>query len=202
MIQAGKKANALCHPVILDPAGAGASSYRNEITERLLNEIHFTVIKGNISEIKYIASKTSSTSGVDANINDLVSDDNIKEVINFSKQLSKQTGAIIAISGAIDIVCDENHAYIIKNGHQMMSKITGTGCMLTGVIATYVASNTQDLLKATACAICMMGLSGEIAYQKIMNEHKGTSSFRTYLIDTISMMDDKILEGGMKIEIQ
>lgn len=202
MIVAGKKANELNHPVILDPVGAGASHYRNEVTERLLQEVKFTVIKGNISEIKCIAQKTHTTSGVDANVADLVNEDNLEEVITFAKQLSQQTGAIIAITGAIDIVCNHQQTYLIKNGHPIMSKITGTGCMLSGVIAVYVAANLNQSLEATACAISMMGLSGEIAYDKMKSQLEGTSSFRTYLIDAMSLMNFETLDGGMKIEIQ
>lgn len=202
MIAAGKKANELHHPVILDPVGAGASPYRNEVTERLLKEVQFTVIKGNISEIKCIAQKTNTTSGVDANDADLVNEDNLDEVIVFAKKLSQQTGAVIAITGPIDIVCDEQQTYLIKNGHPMMSKITGTGCMLAGVIAVYIAANPSNSLEATACAITMMGVAGELANTKMNALQSGTSSFRTYLIDAMSMMDIDTLNGGMKVEIQ
>ncbi|MFQ9923310.1 MAG: hydroxyethylthiazole kinase [Beduini sp.] len=202
MIAAGKKANELHHPVILDPVGAGASTYRNEVTERLLKEIQFTVIKGNISEIKCIAQKTNTTAGVDANDADLVNEANIDEVLAFAKKLSQQTGAVIAITGPIDVVCDTEHSYLIKNGHPIMSRITGTGCMLAGVIAVYVAANPKQRLEATAYAVTMMGVAGESAYDKMCQQKVGTSSYRTYLIDAMSMMSHETLNGGMKVEIQ
>jgi hydroxyethylthiazole kinase len=81
-----------------------------------------------------------------------------------------------------------------------MSKITGTGCMLTAVIAAYCAANPDNHLDATAAAVCAMGLAGELAYDKLIKHDVGTSSYRTYLIDALSKLDAKTLEGGIKIE--
>ena len=144
MITAGKKANELGHIVVLDPVGAGATTLRTETTFRLLNEIQFSVIRGNISEIKTVYQGSGTTKGVDADVSDTVTEKNLEEVITFAKQLSQKTGAIIAITGAIDIVADSTKAYVIRNGHAMMSKITGTGCMLTGMVAAYCAANPQN----------------------------------------------------------
>lgn len=89
MIRAGKKANALRHSVILDPVGAGASKLRTETTYTLLDEIEFSVIRGNISEIKTIAYGNGTTKGVDADISDTVTEENLSKSIEFVKELSK-----------------------------------------------------------------------------------------------------------------
>lgn len=130
MIKAGKIANQLNHPIIFDPVGAGASRFRTDTAKKLLKNVRFNVIRGNISEIKALATNMSTTQGVDANINDIVTKDNINEVIKFAKNFSQKTGAIIAITGAIDIIASKDKAYAIYNGCETMSKITGTGCML------------------------------------------------------------------------
>ena len=91
-------------------------------------------------------------------------------------------------------------AYVIRNGHPMMSKVSGTGCMLTAVIAAYCAANPGNHLDAAAAAVCVMGLAGEMAYKKMVENDAGPSSYRTYLIDAISKIDAEALEGGMKIE--
>ncbi len=200
MLKAGKRANALSHPVVLDPVGAGASSLRTNTTFELLKEVKFSVIRGNISEIKTVAQGSGTTKGVDADVKDAVTENNIAEAVTFAKSLSAKTGAVIAITGAIDIVADTKKAYVIKNGHPMMSKITGTGCMLTALIAAYISANPDKVLDATAAAVCAMGLCGELAYQKTIPTEGGTGSFRTYLIDFMSKMDAKVLNGGMKIE--
>lgn len=201
MIAAGKKANASGHPVILDPVGAGASKLRTETTFRLLKEVKFTVIRGNISEIKTVYSGSGSTKGVDADVADVVTEDNLEETVAFAKELSKTTGAIIAITGAIDIIADEEQAYAVRNGVATMSRITGTGCMLDAVIAGYVTANADNKVKAVVAAIAAEGLCGEMAARKVEAEGSGTSSFRMYLIDAMSNLDGETLKEGAKVEI-
>jgi len=200
MIIAGKKASLLAHPVVLDPVGAGASKLRTDTAFQLLNEIKFSVIRGNISEIKTIAQGNGNTKGVEADVRDAITEDNLDEAIAFIKKLSVRTGAIIAVTGAIDIVADSRKAYIIRNGHALMSKITGTGCMLTEVIAAYCAANPDSLLVATAAAVCAMGLCGELAHSKLTEVDGGTSTYRMLLIDCMSKLNSKMLSEGMKIE--
>lgn len=202
MIIAGKKANELAHPVTFDPVGVGASKLRNNTAERLLKEVQFAVIRGNISEIKALALGNGSTKGVDANIADIVTEENLDEVISFAKDFSKRSKSIIAISGAIDVVCDENKAYVIRNGHKMMSKITGSGCMLTTIIAAFVAANKDNYLEATVAAVCAMGIAGEKAYETMINNNSGNSSYRNYLIDEIYKLTEEKLEGGAKYEVR
>lgn len=200
MLAAGKKANELGHPVILDPVGAGASTLRNETVLKLLQEIKFSVIRGNISEIKFLALQNASTQGVDASAADTVTLDNLDSVINFAKDFSKSTGAIIAITGAIDIVANSDYAYIIKNGHHIMSRVTGTGCMLTAVIGSYIGANPDNILDATATAVTAMGLCGELAYQRLQEMDGGTSTYRMLLIDFMSKMNNELLKDGARIE--
>lgn len=202
MIKAGKKANSLGHPVVLDPVGAGASKFRTDTTFKLLDEIKFSVIRGNISEIKTIYTGNGKTKGVDADIRDRVTEETIDDAVLLAKDMSKRFGSVIVITGAIDIVSDENKAYVIRNGHPVMSKITGTGCMLTGIITAFVAANRDNITEAVAAAVSLMGLSGELGYLRMKENNAGTSSLRTYLIDEISKIDDSTLKGGMKVEIR
>lgn len=200
MIKAGKKANALGRPVVLDPVGAGASSLRTNTVFELLKEVQFSVIRGNVSEIKTIDQGSGTTKGVDADISDAVNDDNLEQMVAFAKALSEKTGAVIAITGAIDIVADSQKALVIRNGHAMMSRITGTGCMLTTVIGSYCGANPDDLLDATAIAVSCMGLCGELAFDKVQKDKAGTASFRTFLIDAMSQMNAEVLQGGIQLE--
>lgn len=203
MLLAGKKANELEHITVLDPVGAGASKLRTETAMRLLEEVRFSVIRGNVSELKTLWGKEGKTKGVDADIADSVTQENLDEMVQFAKKLSKKTGAVIAMTGAIDVVAHEDKAYAIRNGNPLMSKITGTGCMLSGVVAAYCVANPENLLDATAAAVAAMGLSGEIAFERLTKtEFGGTASYRTYIIDAMSNMTDAILEEGMKIEVR
>lgn len=202
MLAAGKKANELAHIVVLDPVGAGASQLRTETALQLLKEIRFDVIRGNISEIKTLALGNGNTQGVDAAKGDAVTEDNLDEMIYFARGLSERTGAIIAITGAIDLVVNTSKAYVVRNGNPLMAKITGTGCMLTGVIAAYVAANRLNTIEAVVMAISAMGYCGEVAYEKLKQIDGGTSSYKMLIIDEISKLTDKGLKGGCKIEIR
>lgn len=195
MIEAGKTANKLGHPVVLDPVGAGATPYRSEVVKRLLDEVSFDVIKGNISEIKAIVFNSNKTKGVDASALDLVTMDNLDETIEFTKKLSKITGSIIAITGPIDVICDANKAYYCLNGTKNMGKITGTGCMAAGVTASYLVSNLDNKLEAVAMSIAAVGLAGEISEKKAL----GTGSLHIGLIDAISNLTDEELAKGLQL---
>ena len=199
MLAAGKRANALSHPVVLDPVGAGASKLRTETSYRLLNEVKFSVIRGNISEIKTIALGSGTTKGVDADAADAVTAENLDGTVKFAKDLAAKTNAVIAITGAVDIVADTERAFIIRNGDPLMSAITGTGCQLSCLIAAYVTANPKQPLEATAAAVCAMGLCGEKAKER-MTSLDGNSSYRNYIIDAMFRLSGDALESRAKYE--
>ncbi len=201
MVLAGKRANALGHPVVLDPVGAGASSLRTGTALRLLEEVKFTVIRGNMSEIKTLAGTTAATQGVDAAVADKVTEENLEDAVAFVKEFAKKTNSIIAITGAIDLVCDGETVYCIRNGHPMMSAVTGTGCMLSALVAAYVTANPESIFEATAAAVCAMGLAGEIAYARL-GALDGNAAYRNYIIDAIYKMTPEQLEKGARYEVR
>lgn len=199
MIKAGKKANALHHPVILDPVGAGASKLRSDSVHRILDEVHVDIIRGNISELKTIYEGSGMRKGVDADEQDSIHEENIMDGIAFAQTLAAAYDCVIAITGAIDIVCNATSAYIIRNGHPAMAYITGTGCMLSALCAVYAGANNEHLLEACATAVAMMGYAGEIGAAKMKALATGTASLRTYIIDAIYRMDAKTMKEGAKL---
>lgn len=201
MLAAGKKANTLGHPVILDPVGAGASALRTETALKLLREVRFAVIRGNISEIKALTQGSGTTKGVDADVADRVTEENLPQAVAFATAFSKTTGAVVAITGAIDLVADEHTAYCIRNGHPDMSRITGTGCQLSAMTAAYVTANPGHTLDAAAAAVCAMGLCGETARRR-MTELDGNSSYRNYIIDAVYNLTPEALEEGARYEVR
>ncbi|MGR3741317.1 hydroxyethylthiazole kinase [Companilactobacillus sp. DQM5] len=201
MLKAGKEANRLNKPVELDPVGVGASSMRKDFINKLLNEVKFTVIKGNLSEIKVMAKGIGSSHGVDASKEDVVTKDNIESIIDYAQEFSKKTGAIIVITGATDIVANSDYAVAIKNGVSTMAKITGTGCMLSALITGYISVNQDNIFDSVVTAVSMMGLAGEFAEEKRIETNSGNSTFRNYLIDAISKMDEEDLEKGANYEV-
>ncbi len=134
MFRAGAKANALGHVVLLDPVGAGASALRTNTAVELMEKVKFTVIRGNISEIKTLALGSGTTKGVDADVADAVTDANLDNAVAFVKDFAAKSGAIVAVTGAIDLVSDGKTCYVIRNGRPEMGKITGTGCQLSGMM--------------------------------------------------------------------
>lgn len=201
MFAAGKRANELSHPVVLDPVGAGASTLRTDTALGLLKEVKFSVIRGNISEIKTLALGSGTTKGVDADVADKVTEENLDGALAFAKDFAQRAGAVVAITGAIDIVTDGKRAFCIRNGRPEMSAITGTGCQLSALTAAFVTANPDRPLEAAAAAVCAMGLCGEIAYAR-MTELDGNSSYRNYIIDAMYRLTPAALEKGAKYEVR
>lgn len=198
---AGKKAAELGHTILLDPVGAGASALRTNTAVELMKMIPFTVIRGNISEIKTLALGSGTTRGVDADVSDAVTEENLENAVRFVKEFSQKTGSIIAVTGAIDLVSDGQKCYVIRNGRKEMGKVTGTGCQLSGIMTAFVTANPDNKLEAAAAAVCTMGLAGEIGWSR-MQSGDGNASYRVKIIDAIYNMDGKTLEEGAKYEVQ
>ena len=163
-------------------------------------EVRFDVIKGNISEIAYLAEGIGTTKGVDANLDALSTEGNLRWHTDLARKVSTQTGAAIVISGPIDIVADSHEAWAIRNGHPMMANITGTGCMSAGVIGCCVGADPQALLPSCVCAMSAMGICGELAYEKLLSVDGGSGTYRVLLMDAMSKLDGATLTRRSKAE--
>lgn len=200
----GEKANSLNIPIVFDPVGIGASSFRMESAKDILSNINMSVIKGNVSEIKAIYFEKSFSKGIDAkdSINTTDSTKNkesyIQETVNIGKKLSDKVNSVIVITGAIDIVVYKNQYALIKNGHPMMSKITGVGCLLSTIIACFLSVNRNDIFMATIWAVCFLGICGEKAYS---NDFTGSGSYYVNFLDQISSLSAEELNKEAKYEI-
>ena len=197
MIAAGKAANAKGIPVIFDPVGAGASRLRNETAAKIINGVKLSVIRGNISEIRFIAGLSSNTKGVDASASDIAGADSAKET---AKNLAQKLDCVVVISGAVDTVSDGKKTISINNGHPMLGNLTGTGCMCSSLIGSFCGAifaargeaASNEYLSAAAAAMLCMGIAGDIAFEKA--GHLGNGSFRAALHDAVSRMDSKTIE--------
>ena len=201
MFLAGKKANELGHIVLLDPVGAGASRLRTDTANRLMQEVRFDAVRGNISEIKTLCTGSGSTKGVDADAVDAVTEANLDDGVALVKAFARQTGCIIAVTGAIDLVSDGERCWCIRNGRAEMSRITGTGCQLSALMTAFLVANPDRKLDAAAAAVCMMGLAGEIGWAN-MQPGDGNSTYRNRIIDAIFNMTGDALEEGAKYELR
>jgi hydroxyethylthiazole kinase len=193
MLAAGKKANQLGIPVILDPVGAGATALRTGTTEKILAEIQLSVLRGNRSEIKTIAGFATKTRGVDS-VDD-IPDAGIGEGAEIAGVLADKLHCVVAITGKQDIISDGVRTGFIDNGHQILSKVTGTGCMATALIGCYAGVTDDHFLSATV-GIMTMGLAGEKAWAEV-GSSAGIGSFKVALFDWIfKMTPEDLAQGG------
>lgn len=188
MIAAGEKANKIRIPVVLDPVGAGASGLRNDAVRALSERITFSVIRGNMSEIRYLAGENANTKGVDVSESDLM--DGLDGGIKIAERLACKCECVVAITGATDIITDGTRTKLIKNGHPMLSGITGTGCMCTSLIGSFCGV-TSDAFLAAASGILSMGIVGELAFEKA--GQKGLGSCHAAIIDEISDLSQETI---------
>lgn len=191
MQMAGKAANKLNIPVVLDPVGAGATTLRTETVTSLLNNFKPAVIRGNVSEIKTLAGESVAIKGVDA-----AADASDAELI--ARTLAQRLGCVIAITGRTDIISDGKRLCLIDNGHPMLAQVTGTGCMATSLVAAYCGA-ASDYFAATAAGVMTMGLAGEMAYNSLA-AGDGVGTFRVRLLDSISNLTPAALLQGGKLQ--
>ncbi len=201
MFLAGRKANELGHIVLLDPVGAGASRLRTDTANRLMREVRFDAVRGNISEIKTLCTGSGTTKGVDADAVDAVMEANLDDGVALVKAFARQAGCIIAVTGAIDLVSDGERCWCIRNGRPEMSRITGTGCQLSALTTAFLVANPGHKLEAAAAAVCTMGLAGEIGWAN-MQPGDGNSTYRNRIIDAIFNMTGDALEKGARYELR
>lgn len=198
MLEAGKRANELNIPVILDPVGAGATPYRTETAKRIISEVKLAVIRGNLSEIKTLYGIETKTKGVDSsecisgNSNDFTDE---KEM---ARAFANRLNTVIAITGAVDIITDGKTTYTVENGHKIMSKITGTGCMCTSLIGSFLGAGNNNLLAALS-GIVSMGIAGEIAYEGLDKNQGSTGTLKVKILDAIYNLSEAEIMKRSKI---
>ncbi len=196
MLAAGKKANALGIPVVFDPVGAGASQLRNQTTERILEEVQISVLRGNISEIRFAAGFEADTKGVEASDADLST--GLDEGRAIAEKVATGLNCVAAITGATDIISNRERTIFIENGTEHLSNVTGTGCMCTSLVGAFCgASGIDETLIAAAAGVLTMGLCGELAYASA--GQIGYGSFHTAIIDAVSKLNAEIIGGRAKI---
>ncbi len=190
MLKAGKRANELDTPIILDPVGSGATQLRTDSAKRLIEEISIRVVRGNASEVLSLAREGSRTKGVD-------SIHSVDDAADAALTLSRELDTTLAITGVVDLITDGSAIHRVSNGHELMGYVTGTGCAATVIIGAFLAVDNNPLT-ATTTALAYYGLAGEKA--AIKNQAPG--SFQVGLLDALYSIDENELKAGAKIQIQ
>ena len=186
-VEVGRIANRLKKPIILDPVGVGATKARKNLVNSLLKEIRFTVVKGNMAEIKSILNIDSLSRGVDS----LEKDDSGEKLV---KLAAKKFNSVIAITGEIDYIGNQEIVFKVMNGHKKMELVTGTGCMISSLIGAFLGGKNNSLVSAVG-GVLSMGIAGELAEKNFI----GTGSLKVNIMDNISNLTEEIIRKNEKI---
>jgi hydroxyethylthiazole kinase len=187
MLVAGRQANRLDIPIVLDPVGAGATKYRTEVARQLLVELRVSIIKGNAGEIGTLAGTGGKVRGVDSG--GLSGDP-----VTVARALADETKAVVVMSGPTDIVTDGTRSYLVDNGHPMMGSISGTGCMASSVVGAFAAASRDRVLSSTA-ALAAFGIAGERASERATAPY----SYKIALMDEVSALSPTILAERARV---
>lgn len=187
---AGKAANETGLPVLLDPVGVGSTDFRSECAFELLTKVNVSVIRGNVSEMDCLAGGIRSTKGVDAGKVDQAPE-------HIAVKVARKYRCIAAVTGKADVVSDGKTVMIIQNGHPLLSRVSGTGCMTTALIGCF-AGVTNQMLHAAVAGVSVMGLAGEEA-ASLLNEREGLGTYKVKLFDSISLMSGHHWQKGAKV---
>lgn len=201
MYIAGREANRLGVPVVFDPVAAGFTGLRRETARILLEEIRFAVIRGNASEILALAEDREGGSGVDVAAADTVTESGLPRAAELAQTLSRRTGAVVVLSGAVDVVADGRQALFLRNGSPTMARITGSGCMLSALTGAFCGACPDKPFEAAAAAAASIALAGERAEELRLQKGTGNATFRIDLIDSVFNLTEEQLTQGVRYEI-
>ena len=179
-------------PVVIDPVGAGATSYRNQALEELLQQGMPAVVRGNASEVMSMAHVAITSRGVESSAN-------VNDALGAAQALAARTQGTVCVSGEVDHILhvDGRHASL-HNGHEWLTRITGVGCALTALIAA-VCSVQPDHWRATITGMAWMGIAGEIAFDK--TQHAGIGSMAVALLDALQQLREEDVAARLRIVV-
>jgi len=187
MLIAGRKANELGIPIVLDPVGAGATTLRTETNLRLLDELRIAVVRGNSGEIGALSGAGGVVKGVE-------SVEGVSDPAAVAQIMARERGTVVAISGKRDVVSNGQRTLGVDNGHAWLKTNTGTGCMSTTLVAAFAAVE-RDYLMAAAGGLACFGLAAELA----AGEARGPASFKVALFDRIHNLTPEQLAAGARV---
>lgn len=186
MLLAGRAANEANVPVVLDPVGAGATSYRTETAKQILEEVDVSVLRGNAGEV-------ASLVGIDAEVRGVESIGTGADPAELAREAAQRLGVVASVTGAVDHVSDGERVTAIANGHPLLAQVTGTGCMSSALTGCFLAVGRP--FDAAVAALVAFGVAGEDA----AHEAKGPGSFHVALYDALAALDPATLDGRARV---
>lgn len=192
MLLAGRSALEHNVPIVLDPVGVGATSYRNQTARRIFKQFTPSIIRGNASEIMALSAELLDkqqqikTKGVDSTAASDIA-------IETAQTLAQQLGTVIAISGIEDYITNGKTVHILKNGSPMMARVTGMGCTASAITGAFAGVNT-NMLEAATHAMAVMGIAGELADR----QSKGPGSLQVNFLDQLYLLTPELIVNTLK----
>ena len=187
MLLAGAAANERGVPVVLDPVGAGATTYRTDTAKRILDSVNVAVLRGNAGEVATLV-------GVEAEVRGVESIGVGGDAAELAREAAKTLGLVASVTGVVDHVSDGERTVAVANGHELLAAVTGTGCMSTVLTGCFLAAK-DDVLEAAAEALVAFGVAGEDAAEV----SSGPGSFHVALYDALAALDPATLTERAKI---
>src|SRR5438874_2385527 len=188
MLLAGKEANANGIPVVLDPVGAGATSYRTDTARRILDEVDVTVLRGNPGEVATLVGVAAEVRGVES----IAAGSDPAEL---AAAAARALGCVVSVTGPVDHVSDGGRTLSVANGHALLAAVTGTGCMASALTGCFLAAKPGAPLEAAAEALAAFGVAAEDAARGA----KGPGSFHAGLYDALAALDPDTLDERARI---
>ncbi len=189
MLLAAKAANAAGAPVVLDPVGAGATTFRTETAKRFLAEADIAVVRGNAAEVATLAGREAEIRGVE-------SIGAAESGTELARAAAHELGCVVAVTGPVDHVSDGERSVAVANGHELLGTVSGTGCMATAVTGSFLAVAADRPLEAAAEALVAFGVAGEDAAR----DAKGPGTFHAALYDALYHLDPDSIDGRARVE--
>jgi hydroxyethylthiazole kinase len=189
MLRAGRAANERGVPVVLDPVGAGATSYRTTTAQRLLDALDVAVLRGNPGEVATLV-------GVEAEVRGVESVAAGGDAAGLATAAARTFGLVASVTGAVDYVSDGERSAAVANGHELLASITGTGCMSTAIAGCFLAAK-EDPFEAAVEALVAFGVAGEDAAVGA----RGPGSFHVALYDALAALDPATLTSRAKVQL-
>ena len=188
MLLAAKAANAAGVPVVLDPVGAGATRFRTETAKRILDDADIAIVRGNAAELATLAGREAEIRGVES----IGANDSGAELATAA---AVALGCVAAVTGPVDHVSDGEQVIAIRNGHELLGAVSGTGCMATAITGCFVAVAPDRPLEAAAEALVAFGVAGEDAARGA----KGPGTFHAGLYDALYNLDPDTIDSRAEV---
>lgn len=182
MLRAGRRANELNRPIVLDPVGAGATAYRTVTARRLLEQLTITVVKGNAGEVATLAGVAAEVRGVESG--------EVADIVKPAAALSERYGCVVAVTGERDLVLQGGRQVWVGGGSPRMKTFVGSGCVATSIIGCFAGAGPEHPFEATVGALtCYRAAAARAATRDPL----GPLSYRELVYEELSLIQPEEL---------